>query len=109
MDFQRDEHEEELIRAEEHRGNMAWASMVEVPALKKRIADLETQLEGERKARELLLAGMESVCEGRDQLKHKVRELEGRLGIVRKWAGPIMAIYPHFASEAVVRALADSP
>jgi chromosome segregation ATPase len=36
------------------------------------------ELEGFRKANAMLLAGMGSVCEGRDELKHRVRELETR-------------------------------
>jgi hypothetical protein len=37
---------------------------------------LRLELEGERKAAAILLVGMGSVCDGRDELKHRVRELE---------------------------------
>lgn len=43
------------------------------------LAALRMELEGERKANALLNAGMGSVCEGRDELKHELRTLRARL------------------------------
>lgn len=40
--------------------------------------------DGERKANALLNAGMGAVCEGRDELKHRVRELEAELADARR-------------------------
>jgi len=40
---------------------------------------MKVELEGEKKANALLNAGMGGVCEGRDELKHKVRDLEAKV------------------------------
>ena len=49
-----------------------------------RVRQLECQLAGEKKANALLNAGMGDVCEGRDQLKHRVRELEAEVARLRE-------------------------
>lgn len=47
------------------------------------VLSLLDELEGERKANALLNAGMGSVCDGRDELKHRVRELEAEIKSLR--------------------------
>lgn len=56
-----------------------------------RIAELEGDRDGERKAKELLSAGLESTCERYDALKHEnrkltasIRELEGAAEMMRE-------------------------
>jgi hypothetical protein len=43
------------------------------------VARLRVELEGERKANALLVAGMGDVCGGRDELKHENRRLAARV------------------------------
>jgi peptidoglycan hydrolase CwlO-like protein len=44
-----------------------------------RIRELEVEVAGLNKANALLNAGMGAVCEGRDELKHRNRELEAKV------------------------------
>ncbi len=44
----------------------------------KSYAELESELDGERKANQILNAGFVSTCEDRDRLKQRVRELEAK-------------------------------
>ena len=59
-----------------------------VPDLLARVRELECQLAGEQKANALLNAGMGDVCEGRDQLKHRARELEADNARLREGLRP---------------------
>ena len=60
-------------------GTVQESVMAENAQLRAKVAELETELAGEKKANALMNAGMGAVCEGRDELKHRVRELESGL------------------------------
>ncbi len=77
-------------------GAMKYAT-AERERLLARVAELETELDGEKKANALLNAGMGAVCEGRDELKHRVRALETALTQMRTFIAPVNLAGPQEA------------
>ena len=77
-----------------------------VPDLLARVRELECQLAGEQKANALLNAGMGDVCEGRDQLKHRARELEADNARLRGLVAELRACDPAYK---LAKAVSDFP